>query len=93
MPEDKSNKTEKPTAKRRREARKKGQVPKSMELNSVAVLMAGLIILFFLAAHLYMHITGLMTHTLSHAAQIPMEGKDFSLFMAGKAREVLTLLA
>ncbi|MBW2061130.1 MAG: flagellar biosynthesis protein FlhB [Deltaproteobacteria bacterium] len=92
MAEDKSSKTEKPTAKRRREARQKGQVPKSMELNSVVVLMAGLFILFFLSGHLYQQLTGLMASTFSQAAQIPMEGKDFNIFLVGKARDVLVLL-
>jgi len=39
--------TEEPTPKRRREAREKGQVAKSPELNSVAVLLAGLLALRF----------------------------------------------
>ena len=37
------DKTEKPTPKRRREAREKGQVAKSVELNGAAVLVAGLL--------------------------------------------------
>jgi len=37
------DKTEKPTAKRKREARKKGQVAKSTDLNGAVVLVAGLI--------------------------------------------------
>ena len=39
------DKTEKPTAKRRQDARKKGQVAKSQELNNAVVLSAGLIAL------------------------------------------------
>ncbi|MBG4393319.1 EscU/YscU/HrcU family type III secretion system export apparatus switch protein, partial [Pseudomonas aeruginosa] len=35
------DKTEEPTEKRRREAREKGQLPRSRELNTLAILMAG----------------------------------------------------
>ncbi|MBW1708858.1 MAG: flagellar biosynthesis protein FlhB [Deltaproteobacteria bacterium] len=93
MPEDKSSKTEKPTAKKRQEARKKGQVPKSMELNSIAVLMVGLVTLFFLSTQFYVQLTGIMTNTFSNAAQIPMEDKDFSIFLIGQAWGILSLLA
>ena len=39
------NKTEKPTPKRRNEARKKGQVARSTDVNSAAVLLVGFITL------------------------------------------------
>jgi flagellar biosynthesis protein FlhB len=42
------DKTEKPTAKRKREARKKGQVAKSTDLNAALVLMGGLIAVTFM---------------------------------------------
>ena len=38
---DSDEKTEEPTAKRKREARQKGQVPKSVELNSAIILLFG----------------------------------------------------
>lgn len=41
MPPQAENKTEKPTARRRQKARQEGQVPQSMEVNSVLVLLAG----------------------------------------------------
>lgn len=40
MPPNSENKTEKPTPRRRRKAREEGQVAQSMEVNSVAVLLA-----------------------------------------------------
>ena len=42
------DKTEKPTAKRKKEARKKGQVAKSTDLNAALVLMGGLIAVTFM---------------------------------------------
>jgi flagellar biosynthetic protein FlhB len=43
-----NDKTEKPTAKRKREARKKGQVAKSTDLNTAVVLVGGLIAVTFM---------------------------------------------
>ena len=42
------DKTEKPTAKRKKEARRKGQVPKSTEVNGAVVLIAGLAAISFM---------------------------------------------
>ena len=46
-------KTEQPTPRRRRELRKKGEVAKSRELPSVAVLMAGLVSLALFGSYMY----------------------------------------
>ncbi|MDF3931410.1 flagellar biosynthesis protein FlhB [Pseudomonas citronellolis] len=46
------DKTEEPTEKRRREAREKGQLPRSKELNTLAVLIAGAGALLVYGAHL-----------------------------------------
>ena len=46
-------KTEQATPKRRDEAREKGQVARSAELSSVAILMAGLLALSTLGTHMY----------------------------------------
>jgi flagellar biosynthetic protein FlhB len=46
-----ADKTEKATPKRRQEARKKGQVAKSQDLNGAVVLLAGLLALSLLAPH------------------------------------------
>ena len=50
------DKTEKATPKKREEARKKGEVAKSRELPSVAVLLAGLITITIFASYMYTHI-------------------------------------
>jgi len=47
-----SDRTEKPTPKRRREARRKGQVPRSKEVSSAATFLTALV--FFMAAGTYM---------------------------------------
>ena len=93
MAEDKSSKTEKPTAKRLEEARKKGQVSKSMEVNTFAVLLSGLLTLFFAATFIYGHLTGIMAFVLSNAAQISIEGADFFFFIEEKVRLAALVLA
>lgn len=49
-------KTEKATPRRREESRKKGQVARSMELNSVAILSIGTLSLLFFSSWIYDHI-------------------------------------
>ena len=60
--------TEKATPKRREEARKKGQVAKSRELSSVAVLLTGIFTLFWGSAYFYHNMTGILRHYLGQAA-------------------------
>ena len=62
---DFQDKTEKPTGKKRSEARKKGQVAKSRELSSVAVLLAGLSTLYLFGSFMYGHIRSVMRKSFS----------------------------
>lgn len=64
--------TEKATPKRREEARRKGQVAKSRELPSVAVLLAGTMVLFLGAAFFSRESTVMMRHFLGNAGSIPL---------------------
>ncbi|MBK1708124.1 MULTISPECIES: flagellar biosynthesis protein FlhB [Marichromatium] len=50
--ENGQEKTEEPTAKRQREAREKGQVPRSREFNTLTVLLAGAGFMVFFGGHL-----------------------------------------
>ncbi len=61
-------KTEQATPKKRSEARKKGQVAKSREIPSVAVLLAGLSTLYLFGAYMYSHIKSFMQDTFSMIA-------------------------
>lgn len=60
---DNDDKTEEPTAKRKQDARKKGQVPKSTELNSAVVLLAVFICLKNFGLNLYSKMFELMNLT------------------------------
>lgn len=52
MPFDDRERTESPTARRRQEARKKGQVARSQDVNSAAILLASVGLLYFLGGQL-----------------------------------------
>jgi flagellar biosynthetic protein FlhB len=53
-------KTEQPTAKKLRDAKKKGQVPRSKELNSMTIMVFGAMGLLFMGNHMISHISGFM---------------------------------
>ncbi len=58
-------KTEQPTPKKRKELKEKGEVAKSRELPSVAVLLSALIVLSFLGSFMYGHVQLIMKEAFS----------------------------
>ena len=62
-------KTEEPTAKKREDARKKGQVARSQELNTAFVLLMGFLILRILWEYIYVNIAEYTAYLYSHLAQ------------------------
>ncbi|MCZ7527724.1 MAG: EscU/YscU/HrcU family type III secretion system export apparatus switch protein [Acidimicrobiia bacterium] len=82
MAEDRSQKTEEPTPKRRREAREKGQIPKSRELVSWGGLLAALV-----ALHLSLQIAGhempALVRSMGRAIEQPDTGVASRLFLEG----------
>ena len=63
------DKTEEPTAKKREDARKKGQVGKSQELNTAFVLLMGFFMLKLLWDSIYLNIADYTKYILSHPNQ------------------------
>jgi len=59
-------KTEEPTARRLQDARKKGDVAKSMEIPSAAVLLLGLLTIYFLSGFMLENLLNLLRHYLTH---------------------------
>lgn len=74
---DLQEKTEKPTGRRRSEAKKKGDVAKSREVPSVAVLLAALSTLYVFGSFMYSHITSLMRQSFSMVASPSLGLSDF----------------
>ncbi|MBR1580743.1 MAG: flagellar biosynthesis protein FlhB [Selenomonadaceae bacterium] len=63
------DKTEEPTAKKRRDARKKGQVARSQELNAAFVLLMGFFMLKLLWEYIYGNLAEYMTYLYGHLYQ------------------------
>ena len=63
------DKTEEPTAKKREDARKKGQVAKSQELNTAFVLLIGFLVLRILWEYIYGNIAEYTIYLYSHLSQ------------------------
>jgi len=80
-------KTEQPTPRRREEARRKGEVAKSRELPSVAVLLSGLITLTFFGSYMYSHIHSIMRGSFSLITLNDLNIVDFMVF----AQEMINL--
>ncbi|MBW2615691.1 MAG: EscU/YscU/HrcU family type III secretion system export apparatus switch protein, partial [Deltaproteobacteria bacterium] len=71
------DKTEKATPKKRQEARKKGEVAKSRELPSVAVLLASLVALTIFGSYMYTHIKTIMGRAFSLPISNDLNVHDF----------------
>jgi flagellar biosynthetic protein FlhB len=71
MPEqDFQERTEKATTRRRQKAREHGQVARSMELNSAAIICLGFLTLYLIGPHTARQILRLMSHTMANAPLI-----------------------
>ena len=62
-------KTEEPTSKKREDAKKKGQVARSQELNTAAVLLIGFFIIKVLWEYIYENIAGYTIYIFSHLSE------------------------
>ncbi len=94
MPEESvQEKTEQATPRRRQDARKKGKVARSMELNSFGILFIGIIVLFFAAPMLVSQVEMVMQTTLQSAAQMDLNiNRMPELFATFAGRLLLMLL-
>lgn len=82
------DKTEEPTDKKRNDARKKGQVAKSQELNAGFVLLAGFLTLRILWEYIYDNIANYSAYIFSHVSQSTSTEAITELFLG-----IMTLLA
>jgi flagellar biosynthetic protein FlhB len=85
-------KTEQATPKRRDEARKKGQVARSMELNSVAILFFGLISLMFLSSYFFTQMTACITTNFGRIPTIDLTPNTvYMLFKENGLQFIMTM--
>lgn len=71
-------KSEQPTQRRLLEARKKGDVAKSMEVPSAAVLLAGVILLYFVGERMFGQLTGMMQFYFSNLHDLQLTPGNMS---------------
>jgi flagellar biosynthetic protein FlhB len=93
MAETDQEKTEQPTQKKEEETREKGQVAKSRELPSVAVLIAGLIYLWFCAPGMVKDIMKMMRRTFSAAGTMTIDINTIQSIMVGFLYEMFLITA
>ncbi len=75
-------KTEQATPKRREDARRKGQVARSSELSSIAILTAGLLALSALGPYMYDQLSLLMVDMLTNGVFIELDASSLRLSLA-----------
>ncbi len=72
-----AERTEQATAKRRADARKKGQVARSREIPTVMTLLTGLSVLFFWSSSMYQHLSLLMAKLFGQIGTLPLDPVSF----------------
>jgi flagellar biosynthetic protein FlhB len=94
MPEESfQDKTEPATPKKKEDARRKGQVAKSKELSSIAVLSAGILYLFFSAKGLAFGLADLIREMFSYIPTMRVSDHQlFSIFIQTAERFLLMIL-
>lgn len=94
MPEESlQEKTEQATPHRREEARKQGQVARSQELNSFAIVFCGLLFLFFTAPIMVHGIAEMAQYVFANLGAAPGNDADAVMYVRGMGKRVLMILA
>jgi flagellar biosynthetic protein FlhB len=86
-------KTEQPTPKKRRELKEKGEVAKSRELPSVAVLLSALVTLSFFGAYMYGHIQIIMKEAFTLPTMNDLNVPEFMAYARDLVGRFIILLS
>lgn len=90
---DDSSKTEDPTPKKLEEARKKGQVPLSREVNNWIMLFAGTIVVLAMGPGMMLDLTVLLRTYFERAADLPPAPGGLQFVVMEAFKEILGILA
>lgn len=90
---DQSEKTEDPSQKRLDDAHKRGDVPKSQELSSAFVLLAGTVVVGFMVGPAMIDLTPMLSAMMSQAAIIPLDAGGVLTFVRGLGAPIALALA
>ena len=93
MAEAEQERTERPTGKRRREAREKGRVAKSREVTTYLVLIGGLAVLYFAGSYMVTEMALFMKTTVVQAASLRVEAADVSPLLSRTIIVMVKVLA
>ena len=91
--EDDSSKTEDPTPKKLEEARKKGQVPMSREVNNWVMITAGTLVVLGMGPAMMQDLTTVLRTYLEQAANLPPVPGGMQFVVIEALREVLKAIA
>ncbi len=85
-------KTEKATPKKKGEARKKGQVAKSREITSVAILIAGIIYMFFNGKDMVMQLGNNISRKFSGIPAMARDDNPFMMLLTDALQEFIIII-
>jgi flagellar biosynthetic protein FlhB len=91
--DDESQKTEEPTAKKLQEARKKGQIVMSREVNSWVMLFAATLLIVGFASSMMASLSDLMRTYLENAHDIPAAPGGLHIALGEAFKEVMVVMA
>ncbi len=91
--QDDSSKTEDPTPKKLEEARKKGQVPLSREVNNWVMILAGTMVVLGMGPHMMEGLTVTMRTYIAQTADLPEVPGGMQFVIIEALRDVLKVLA
>jgi flagellar biosynthetic protein FlhB len=90
--QDESQKTEDPTPKKLEEARKKGQVPMSREVNNWVMLLAGTLLIMVFADGMFRSMSEFMRTFIEQAHNIPANAGGISMALGTTFKEIIKIL-
>jgi len=90
--ENKQDRTERATPKKRRDARKKGQVAVSKEVSSAAILLVGLIVFYLYGPYLYNNIISLFKVTYLKIETPHLDRSSIFLFLLDSLRQFVIIV-
>ena len=93
MAEDKDSKTEQPTATKLNKAKKEGDIPKSQEVSSVGMLIAGLVVVALIGPSLAFELREYLSGFLANPHQMEFDPEAVRSLFAGTIIDVAIILA
>lgn len=90
--EEGSEKTEQPTSKRLSKSRNEGQVVKSMEVNSVAILITGVLLLFLYGGHIMDSLAHIMQVIILNSPKIKVDFFSVQTYFTGGLIYIIKLM-